>query len=75
MVRIIRCFFRRVRQPVSVYLPEFTTSLFDATDEKVIYTAVNNGIPNIYSVDIKDWTMQKLTENGAIFPASFRRKE
>jgi Tol biopolymer transport system component len=53
-----------------VYLPEFTNQpFFDATDEKVIYTVVNNGIPNIYSVDIKDGTMQKLTENGAIFPA------
>lgn len=53
-----------------VYLPEYTNQpFFDATDEKVIFTAVNNGIPDIYSVDIKDGTTQKLTEIGAIFPA------
>jgi Tol biopolymer transport system component len=53
-----------------VYLPEFTNQpFFDVTDEKVIYTAVTNGMPNIYSVKIKDGTMQKLTEKGAIFPA------
>ncbi|RJQ17722.1 MAG: hypothetical protein C4560_08410 [Nitrospiraceae bacterium] len=53
-----------------VYLPEYTNQpFFDATDEHIVFTAVNNGIPDIFSVGINDGKVQRLTENGAIFPA------
>lgn len=53
-----------------VFQPEFTNQpFFDATDERIIFTATENGIPNIYAVEISSGTLHQLTESGAIFPA------
>jgi len=54
------------------YQAEYTNQpFFDATDERVIYTAVTNGIPDIFSVGIRDGKVQRLTEHGAIYPSLF----
>jgi Tol biopolymer transport system component len=53
-----------------VFQPEYTNQpFFDATDERIIYTAADNGIPNIHAVEVKDGTVRRLTESGAIYPA------
>lgn len=65
-------FSEEIDSQFQVYLPEYTTQpFFDATDERVIFTAVNNGIPDIFSVDIQDGEVNRLTENGALFPSIF----
>lgn len=53
-----------------VFQPEYTNQpFFDATDERVIFTATDRGIPNIYAVEVKDGKIHRLTESGAIYPA------
>lgn len=53
-----------------VYLPEYTSlPFFNFDDTRVIFTAPDNGVPNIYAVDIADATLRRLTEDGAVFPA------
>lgn len=53
-----------------VFQPEYTNQpFFDATDERVIFTATDRGIPNIYAVEVKDGKLHRLTESGAIYPA------
>jgi Tol biopolymer transport system component len=61
-------------QPVDsqfqVYLPEYThLPFFDFDDKRIIFTAQDNGLPNIYAAGINDGTLHRLTEAGAIFPA------
>lgn len=54
---------------IQVHLPEFTNQpFFDFEDERVIFTAVENGVPNIASVGIEDGKVQRLTEKGGIYP-------
>ncbi|OGR00393.1 MAG: hypothetical protein A2505_08715 [Deltaproteobacteria bacterium RIFOXYD12_FULL_55_16] len=53
-----------------VYLPEYTSlPFFNFDDTRIIFTIPDNGVPNIYSVDIADATLRRLTEDGAVFPA------
>lgn len=53
-----------------VFQPEYTNQpFFDATDERIIFTATDRGIPNILAVDVKDGTIHRLTESGATYPA------
>lgn len=53
-----------------MYLPEYTNlPFFDYDDRQIIFTAHDDGVPNIYAVDVKDGVLHKLTESGAIFPA------
>lgn len=41
---------------------------FDVTDERIIFTGVEDGLPNILAVEIKSGKVHRLTETGAIFP-------
>jgi len=53
-----------------VFQPEYSNQpFFDAEDERIIFTAAEQGIPNIYAVEIDSGKLHKLTQNGAIFPA------
>ncbi|MBI5576056.1 MAG: PD40 domain-containing protein [Deltaproteobacteria bacterium] len=53
-----------------VFQPEYThRPFFDATDEHVIFTALHNGIPNVFAVKAEGGQPAPLTETGAIFPA------
>jgi Tol biopolymer transport system component len=61
-------------QPVDsqflVYLPEYThLPFFDFDDQRIIFTASEEGVPNIFAVSIQDGALRRLTETGAIFPA------
>lgn len=51
------------------FLPELTNQpFFDGTDERVIFTAAPDGVPNLYAAGIKDGAVRLLAE-GAISPA------
>jgi Tol biopolymer transport system component len=41
---------------------------FDVTDERIIFTGVKDGLPDILAVEIKSGKVHRLTETGAIFP-------
>lgn len=59
-----------VESQFQVFQPEYTNQpFFDATDERIIFTASDSGIPNIYAVEVKDGKIRRLTESGAIYPA------
>jgi Tol biopolymer transport system component len=49
---------------------EYTNQpFFDITDQRIIFTASEDGLPNIYAVEIESGKLHRLTESGAIFPA------
>lgn len=53
-----------------VFQPEYSNQpVFDAADERVIFTAAGNGVPNVVSIGLKDGSIHRLTETGAIYPA------
>jgi Tol biopolymer transport system component len=53
-----------------LYLPEFTNQpFFDIQDARVIFTAVEEGLPNLFAIEIESGRLERLTETGAIFPA------
>lgn len=63
-------FSEQIGSQFQVFMPEFTNQpFFDGNDEHIIFTAADNGIPNIFSVDIKSGKASRLTETGAIYPA------
>lgn len=63
-------FSEQMGSQFQVFLPEFTNQpFFDYNDEHIILTAVDNGIPNIYSVEVKGGKVSRLTETGGIYPA------
>jgi Tol biopolymer transport system component len=63
-------FSEEVDSQFQVFLPEYTNQpFFDVDDERIIFTAAGQGVPNIVSVDVKDGTMRRLTDKGAIYPA------
>ncbi len=52
-----------------VFLPEYTNQpFFDTADERVIFTATPGGVPDLFSVTIKNREVRRLTGSGAIFP-------
>ena len=55
-----------------VFQPEYTyTPFFDASDERIIFTSEQMGIPNIASVDLATGALSWLTTTGAVYPALF----
>lgn len=53
-----------------VFQPEYSNQpFFDAEDKRIIFTAAEQGVPNIFAVEIDSGKLHKLTQNGAIFPA------
>lgn len=52
------------------HIAEFTNQpAFDYNDEWVIFTTVEEGVPNVAAVRINDGKFQRLTEKGAIYPS------
>ncbi len=51
------------RQEESTNLP-----FFDLTDERLIFTRLDDGLPNLYAAETKSGKIRRLTETGAIYP-------
>jgi Tol biopolymer transport system component len=65
-----KLFAEELDSEFQVFQPEYTHQpFFDATDEHVIFTALRDGIPNVFSVGVADGKARALTATGAIFPA------
>lgn len=65
-----KLFSEAVESQFQAYQPEYTNQpFFDPADERVIFTALSGGVPNIFAVEVKTGTIHQLTETGAIFPA------
>lgn len=59
-----------VESQFQVFQPEYTNQpFFDPSDERIIFTALSGGVPNLFAVEIKTGAIRQLTESGAIFPA------
>lgn len=53
-----------------VFQPEYTNlPFFDQGDKRIIFTAAQAGVPEIFALDTKDGALHPLTEQGAIYPA------
>ncbi len=58
-----------VKSKFQVFMPEYTNQpFFDAEGKHVIFTAVQNGLPNLFRVNVKGGKVLRLTDTGAIFP-------
>lgn len=58
-----------VKSKFQVFMPEYTNQpFFDAEGKQVVFTAVQNGLPDLFSINVKGGNKHRLTDNGAIFP-------
>jgi Tol biopolymer transport system component len=53
----------QLRQQENTHQP-----FFDISDERIIFTGVDGGLPNILAVEVATGRLHRLTETGAIFP-------
>ncbi len=59
-----------VKSKFQVFMPEYTRQpFFDAEGREIIFTAVQDGVPDLFSVNLLDGEKRRLTDGGAIFPA------
>lgn len=65
-----RLFSEELNSQFQVFQPEYTNPpFFDATDERIIFTAADRGIPDVVAVEVASGALHRLTAGGAIYPA------
>lgn len=64
-----KLFSEPVNSTFLLHIEDYTTgAFFDTGGGWIIYTAMDDGVPNLFRVGMKDGEVQRLTSRGALFP-------